>query len=694
MALGGEFDYCVILTFVDVVLKIQIDLEGLASYVSDSQQFILNFFDPIQESAQHIYDSALRWCPESTVIRMNYLTAPPTGVSIVRGLDHSWNACSRTIETLGMVFTLKYSHNGEYIAACGVVLGPASIGWAQIYEANTGICLATMLGTDGLIGSLGFSPDDSFLASGSGKEGAIQIWDVKTGALSRTLIGHKESIASVEFSQNGKMLVSSSRDHSVRVWDVSSGECRHKLEGHSTPLLSACWSPTGEEIISGSGDGKVHFWSAVTGVCTKTVSVGPITSMEFCEDVSRFVSVHGNKTVTIFDTGTGDIVKQLTPDIGPFSACFSRDPTLIAYGTFSNICVHDLSTNVVLATFECQGATVIPVVFSPSGKSVASGSFPIIGGGFVRVWQIDAATSSQSPPEDHSGPVNSVCFSADGKYVASASEDNTVKLWDPSNGDCVHTLCGHTDGVNAVAFSPDSSLIASGSGEHLVRIWNVHTRQNTMVLEGCRYGIKSVAFSPDGQRVVAGTELGEIRLWSLETGDTIATTSLGFGEETPSTILFSPEGTSIMFKTRSKDSFRIFNLSPNHLVPSSSSPAPESIQFQSSSKSSRPHFTQSTWSTSSSSRSSLSSSFYRSPITEPTAVPLPFELEPLPDELVPSDSPTHEVPWLFLPDGWIADRTGRRIFWLPHDCRGWDVDFCGSTLAIAARSGKVVILKF
>jgi len=86
----------------------------------------------------------------------------------------------------------------------------------------------------------------------------------------------------------------------------------------------------------------------------------------------------------------------------------------------------------------------------------------------------------------HSGWVNAVAFSADGRRIASGSWDTTVKVWDATTGEVEKTLAGHSDGVNAVAFSADGRRIASGSWDDTVKLWDVVSvlnftidRQNT-----------------------------------------------------------------------------------------------------------------------------------------------------------------------------------------------------------------------
>lgn len=150
------------------------------------------------------------------------------------------------------------------------------------------------------------------------------------------------------------------------------------------------------------------------------------------------------------------------------------------------------------------------VSFSPDSKFIATASRDKT----VKIWSLDGKKQLVVLREEKGEGFNSVAFSPDGTLMATGSWDNTAKIWS-REGKRLHTLDGHKEAVLEVAFSPDSQLLATASWDNTVKLWS---REGKLLhtLEGHKDKVNSITFSPDGQLIATVGWDNTMKLWNLD----------------------------------------------------------------------------------------------------------------------------------------------------------------------------------
>jgi WD40 repeat protein len=275
--------------------------------------------------------------------------------------------------------------------------------------------------------------------------------------------------------------------------------------GQSEGYTALSYSSDGRWLASGAGDGTVAIWDLESGriirrftgdtKSTDTVSISP--------DRKSIASISGS--IRIWDILSGNLQRE----------------------------IRDLATN--------------RMAMSPDWQNVAADGSVFQG---VKLYQVLKIATSQDGAVErtlfgHGNSITRIVYSADGKFIASGSDDKTARFWDAKTGKLLRSFSGYQGSVAAVAISPDNQRVAAGGDDKTLKVWNTATGSLERSIAGFSEKIVAVSFSPDGRFIVASSDR-ELAMFSTTGGQQIWRSG---DEDGIYDVKFSPDGRQVALAT-------------------------------------------------------------------------------------------------------------------------------------------------
>jgi WD40 repeat protein len=296
-----------------------------------------------------------------------------------------------------------------------------------------------------------------------------------------TLSGHTHTVHGIEFSPDGKALLTFCKDRSVRLWDLAAGRPLKTLSTNLQDFSRGRMSADGQAIAAANLDHSISVWKADSPApMILRGHTGPVTCVAFSGDGKTIASASEDGTAKLWEVKTGKGLKSFADSDGGKlkSVALSSDgkTLLTAMDVLKTVKRWDVDSGEVAFTIK-TGSNNFDVVFGPQEKHIISISYnhPL------QIWNAEngelvAALSG------HPGYPRAARVSPDGRLLAEARHEGTIRIWDLTTYKELTSTPGHDQAFEA-AFSPDGKTLASGGHDQIVKLWDVEVTPLTSKAE-------------------------------------------------------------------------------------------------------------------------------------------------------------------------------------------------------------------
>ena len=287
------------------------------------------------------------------------------------------------------------------------------------------------------------------------------------------LKGHTASVNALAFFASDSKVISTGDDNILCGWSIKDKSCDFKLRGHDAPIKSCTACRHSNRIVSGSWDRTAKLWDGEKKQCLWTFQLNSMVLHVCLDETATKLSVCcDDKTTTIFDLNSYQEIATITGHACSVTCSNILGNTLATGSMDKTVRVSDLRTNTCLLKLTGHQGVVSSVNFSLDHFKLASASWDKT----IRVWDLHAGTFRSQGPKvmyEHEGCVSSCEFVCDNKKIVSAGFDKQVIIWDAMQYKQNHKIRAHGSWINDARMSQDGTWLATASKDRTIRLWNV-----------------------------------------------------------------------------------------------------------------------------------------------------------------------------------------------------------------------------
>lgn len=410
---------------------------------------------------------------------------------------------------------IKFSSDGSYLLSCSDDLT------AKLWDVKSGQLLYTLSGHLNAVSFGDINLKTQKIATVARKDESTKIWSLKTGKLLFEIKNTAYCWSPVlQFSPDGKYLVLSSVSNDILIWDMDKNTLFKKILTNGATVERIKFSSDGKQFAAGLHDGKILLCSVTNGQIAQTFNTfkSAIECVDFSKDSKLLAASSDDSIVYVWNLYDGKIVQRLIHQATRiFTVCFNHKGTeLLTTGVPGIANRWDLKTGQIIKKLSGHKSIVEYGAYSPDGKFLLTVSD---GKGILRATETDEIINEFPKMK---GWRNSAQFSEDGKLFASASNTNSILIYESSTGNVLYNLGNKSLKVLDCDFSTDEKTVFVLTNDSAVYKINATNGKVSPVFKYKYDNLWYIRTNPDGKHLfLAGKYFNKII--NLETKSTVGT---------------------------------------------------------------------------------------------------------------------------------------------------------------------------